>query len=99
MKRSRSLAVAWAIAATLAAGCETHVVLVQPGDCIDSDGRAVACADGRAVSHVVRVLRSEGEYPACPPGETARLETEGGDGPMIGVSICTVPIENAAPSQ
>ena len=98
MNRPRRLVVAWVIAAGIVAGCETHHVLVEPGDCIDSEGRAVACADGLAVGRVVRVLRSEGDYPPCPPDETARHETEGGDGPMIGVSICTVPIENPAPS-
>ena len=82
----------------MAVGCDTHLVLVQPGDCIDSNGVAVACENGRAVGRVVRVLRSEGDYPQCPPDETARHETEGGDGPMIGVSICTIPIKNAAPS-
>lgn len=77
-------------------GCDTHHVSIVPGDCLTAGRSQVRCDQPLAAFRVFEVRRAEGSYPSCPSGQPTATFTEGGDGPMIGVTVCLEPIRAIA---
>ena len=92
--RAATVAVAGVAVAMSAIACDTYHVRLQRGDCVDARMEAVACDDGRAEQRVTDVLRAEGTWKHCVDAASEATFTEGGDGPMIGVTVC---LERLAP--
>ena len=86
----------FAIVALSVLACDTYQVKLNAGDCVSASTAAVECTDARAVRRVVEVIRKEGAFASCAPPLIEATFTEGGDGPMIGVTVCMEPV--AAPT-
>jgi hypothetical protein len=92
--RAATAVIATVAVAVSAIACDTYHVRLRAGDCVDARIEAVACDDGRAEQRVTDVLRAEGTWKHCVDAASEATFTEGGDGPMIGVTVC---LERLAP--
>lgn len=80
------------VGSTSLVACNTTHVQLKAGDCVNAATNAVGCADREAVQRVVVVIRTEGAFASCPPPLSGAAFTEGGDGPMIGITVCMEPV-------